>query len=499
MTDRRMKSTLGLTLTALAMVLILLSACGSDSSNPQVPTGLNLDLSSEEIILGDAIQIEASVLYDRDLPLCDWMVDGVVGGAAETGTISQDNPATYTAPVFDTGLETVEISAVWRSDTSITGESSVTLQVPILVLSADQDSLQVGETLSFSAALEADRSLQDFDWYVNGILDGDVASGTITQYYPAIYTAPQAVPTGGGVEIEARWRDNPDFTSSDLVSIHFTVKHVNASTGVNVVGGGTVTAPFKTITYALEDDGTVEGDIVLVAPGVYNHELGEDNSISTPSGITLRGVDRDQCFVDGNPAHDGAIFYMNGTTFENFTLRNPGYPDSDMKYAIQFQSFGAIARNIKINDAFQSSAIYVTNTNRDPIMENCEFVCTQAPHEEEGVRCNSNTKPTFIDCEISGWTRGISSPDSMLVQGCTITGNEIGVYISTGSKSPDLGGGPWGSLGGNTIQLNDYGIKNYSDVDVYAQFNSWTTDPPTQGPDTPCDISDESTGTVIWD
>ncbi len=499
MTDRKMKSTLGLTLTALAMVLILLSACGSDSNNPQVPTGLNLDLSSEEIILGEAIQIEASVLYDRDLPLCDWMVDGVLGGTVETGIISQDNPATYTAPVSDTGLETVEISAVWRNDTNITGESTVTLQLPILVLSADQDSLQVGETLSFSAALEADRSIQDFDWYVNGTLGGDAVSGTITQDNPAIYTAPQSVPIGGGAEVEARWRANPDYSASELISLHFTVKHVNASTGVNVPSGGTITAPFKTISYALDAESLEEGDVVLVAPGVYNHELGEDNSISTPSYVTIRGEDRDQCFVDANPQHGGAIFYMNGTTIENFTLRNPGYPDSEMRYAIQFQSYDAIARNIKINDAFANSAIYVTNPNRNPILEDCEIVCTQAPHEEVGIKCNYNTRPSFINCEVGGWSQGFTSSDSMLIQGCTISNNEIGVFIGTGEKSPDLGGGGMGSLGGNTIQLNDYGIRNYSDLDVYAQFNSWTTDPPTQGPDTPCDISDESTGTVIWE
>ncbi len=283
------------------------------------------------------------------------------------------------------------------------------------------------------------------------------------------------------------------------MDVAFTIKHVNAGTGMDGPGRGQSNAPFKTITYALDSEDLEQGDTVLVAPGVYDHALGEDNSISTPYDVTIRGVDRDQCFVDGNPAHDGAIFYMNGTTIENFTLRNPGYPDSDMRYGIQFQSTGAVARNIRINDAFLNSAIYVTNTNRDPYIVDCEFVCTQAPGEEDGIKCNSNTRPSIVNCVISGWNRGIQAADSMLIEGCTITDNSTGVRIYSGLSSPDLGGGPWGGLGGNTFHSNDYGVDCSSDIDVYARFNTWSANPPVQGPDTPCDIYNQGAGTVIWE
>lgn len=499
MRNRRNQVAMGVAFTFLTLVLVLLSACGGSGDDPQVPTGLALSADSEELILGASVELEAMVLYERDVPACDWSVNGVVGGTAETGTISQDNPAIYTAPVLDTGLETVEISAVWRSDTSITGEIGLTLQVPLLVLSVDEDEIQLGETLEFTAALEADRDITDFDWFVNETLGGDATLGTITQGNPAVYTAPQALPLGGGVLVNAKWRDNPEIAASEMLYLLFTIKHVNAATGLDEPGRGTITAPLKTITYACENENHEDGDTILVAPGVYNHALGEANSISTPYNVTIRGIDRDQCFVDGNPAHDGAIFYMNGTTFENFTLRNPGYPDSDMRYAIQFQSYDAVARNIKINDAFVNSAIYVTNTDRNPLMVDCEIACTQAPGLEDGIKCNPNTKPSFVDCEISGWDRGMIAADSMLIQGCTITGNEIGVYVSTSEASPDMGGGAWGCLGGNSIQLNNWGIWNSSDLDVFAQFNNWNEDPPVHGADAPSDIYNTAAGVVIWE
>ncbi len=486
----------------LAMSLALMIGCGSsdDTTEPQVTTGLALDLAADEAMLGESVEIEASFLYSREAPDCDWFVDDVLGGSVETGTISQGNPAVYTAPLSDPGSESVEITATWQDDESITGTESLDLLIPIVVLSLEQDQIQVAESMELSAELTVDRSAQDFDWYVNDILGGDATVGSISQENPATYLAPMIIPMGGGVEITVKWRDNPDFEAADLVSILFTTKHVNAGTGVDEPGRGQITAPFKTITYANGSEDLEEGDTILLAPGTYDHDLGEDSSISLSSQITLRGSDRDQCFVDADPEHDGAIFYVGyQTVLEDLTLRNAEYPVSTMKYALQFQSPEAVCRNLKINDSFVISAIKVVNNGVNPLIENCELICTQAPGEDDGIACNHDTLPTIRDCSISGWRYGIVvySASTPLIEECAITGNLTGVLVSSSDANPDLGGGARGSLGGNTIQNNDKGLDNGSTLDIYAKFNTWTGDPPVEGPGEPYDYYSDNGGSVI--
>ncbi len=190
-------------------IMIGLIGCGNDGgSDPQVPTGLVLDLTEDELILGDTVEIEAGVVYGRELPDCDWFVDGVLGGTSATGTISQDNPAVYAAPVADPGQESVEITAVLRSDESIEESASLALLLPVVQVHFLQDEVQVTEALEVRAGLAAGRSIHDFDWYVNGVLGGTAETGTITQDTQASTRRPMRyrtkdasrfAPTGGTI------------------------------------------------------------------------------------------------------------------------------------------------------------------------------------------------------------------------------------------------------------------------------------------------------------
>jgi len=485
-------------LMILAGGIFLVFGCSSssDPEPPAEPTGMELATSAGEVLLGGTVEVEASFLYDRsETPECDWYVDGVLGGSVAKGTISQDNPATYTAPVIDPGVESVTLMAVWQDDEEIGATETLDLQVPVVALAIENDQLQVGETSTVTATLEAPRSATDFDWYVNDVLGGDATSGTISQDNPATYTAPQAVPVGGSAEITAKWRDNPLIMSSDLVGIRFTVKHVNAATGVDAPENGTITAPFLTLDYAVDQVEQSSGDTILLAPGTY----GPTSGVSVRRGVTIMGADRDQCFVEADAEASNAIFWSNlESTLQDLTLTNPAYPESDIHYAIQCQGSGTV-RNIKVNDSFKNSVIYVVNTDVAPLIEDCELVCTHGTHEDEGIRASTGTLPVIRNCVIEGWYRGYicTGRGGGLMEGCTFRNNLTGIYLSDDESQPDLGGGAHGSLGGNTIQMNDKGLHSRSDLDIHALYNTWTYDPPVEGPTEPYDYYSEGAGTII--
>jgi uncharacterized protein (DUF1800 family) len=71
---------------------------------------------------------------DGSKPTLNWAVNGIVGGNATIGTIS--NTGAYTAPEFPPAPNGIKVSATDTVDSSKTGSSAVTLDNPIPVLTA---------------------------------------------------------------------------------------------------------------------------------------------------------------------------------------------------------------------------------------------------------------------------------------------------------------------------------------------------------------------------
>ena len=67
-----------------------------------------------------------------------------------------------------------------------------------------------------------------------------------------------------------------------------SIIYVNPQTGTNQSQGGTTeAAPFKTITFALEQ--AQPGTVIQLAPGTYSTETGESFPLKIKEGVTLRG------------------------------------------------------------------------------------------------------------------------------------------------------------------------------------------------------------------
>lgn len=365
-------------------------------------------------------------------------------------------------------------------------------------LTSDKSRTQVTQDVSIDASYAYSREDRpECDWYVDGILNGSSQKGTITQTNPATYTAPSAVPAGGHVVVTAVSRSDSTFTASDTLEVVFTIKYVDASGGSDTASGGPLAAPFKTISYAM--DRAAAGDTVLVMPGRYDEALGEDENIYVASDVTLRGVDRDSVVIS-TTAWGGIVGMNDGSTIESVTIENV-----ESNHALYVTAPTAWIRDVRTVGLFGHSAIRIIGPDTEVVVENCEIVNDVTPLEGRGFEIITDTHSTIRGTTVSGWGYGIfiNTTADPLVEGCTITGNHIGIisYGGTGDPitQPDLGGGDRGSVGGNTIRENvECGIKNQCATDVWAQNNTWHNDPPVEGPPYPCDFENNAGGSVIW-
>jgi parallel beta-helix repeat protein len=128
-------------LVALA-ALAIVTGCGSDkSSNPAV--SLSLDLDSTAVELCATLEITADVASAED-DAVTWYVNGILGGNTTVGTISQANPATYSAPEAIPAQATVTVSAVSDEDTTKSASGKVTVRFTMIHVDAATGSDETG-------------------------------------------------------------------------------------------------------------------------------------------------------------------------------------------------------------------------------------------------------------------------------------------------------------------------------------------------------------------
>jgi len=114
------------TLSAIAaLVVMTLSACGG-SNNPPPPSGPSVMVSpaTANVQEGSSQQFTATVTNSSSTAV-NWQVNGVNGGSAATGLISSSG--LYTAPAVIPNPATVTITAVLQADSSVSGNSIVTV------------------------------------------------------------------------------------------------------------------------------------------------------------------------------------------------------------------------------------------------------------------------------------------------------------------------------------------------------------------------------------
>ena len=166
-----------------------LSSCPSSWTLPISPLAVTVSGAST-ITIGQTAQYAASVGASgrgSTNQSVTWMVNGVSGGNATTGTIS--STGLYTPP-STAPSSAVSITAVSVLSSTATGSASVTV-VPISVAVSGPADVLYGLTGQYSAVVTGTSS-QAVTWMVNGVAGGSTAQGTISA--TGLYTAPASAP-----------------------------------------------------------------------------------------------------------------------------------------------------------------------------------------------------------------------------------------------------------------------------------------------------------------
>lgn len=252
-------------------------------------------------------------------------------------------------------------------------------------------------------------------------------------------------------------------------------------------------ADFTTIQAAINDSGTVAGDVVIVRPGTYLENINLQGK-----AITLRSTDPTDpavvtsTIIDGEGA--GSVITCNSgedpnTVISGFIIINgsgtfEGAPDCSGGGMYNYASSPTVTNcTFSGNIARYGSGMY--NYRSSPTVTHCSFIGNTA--DRGGGMLNHHSSPTVTHCTFSGNNLGFSFDgpfygggmcnysSSVTVTHCTFSGNTAPACSSSGFNY-DSGGGIYNSASSVTVtyctfsgnSADDFGggICNRSDSNV---------------------------------
>jgi hypothetical protein len=206
-----------------------------------------------------------------------WSVAGTGCNGAACGTISPGG--LYTAPAIPPSPATVQIIATPQADPSKTTSVSLSILPAVSVsVSPSAATVALGSAQVFQATVTGAQDTS-VTWDVNGVVDGNSAAGSILNSQTApdntLYSAPQAMPAGGSVTVNARSNANPNVSASATItfSAAFSVTLTPASATLAVSERQTLTAqvnntPNQNVTWlvnGISGGNSVTGQICVEA------------------------------------------------------------------------------------------------------------------------------------------------------------------------------------------------------------------------------------------
>ncbi len=237
------------------------------------PTSASVQINAQQ-------QFTASVTGTANTAVT-WQVNGVTGGNATTGTITDGGR--YTAPAaVPAGVVTV--TAVSQADSTKKANATVTVtnqpQAVSISISPTSASVQTGTTRQFTATVTGSANTA-VTWQVNGVTGGNATTGTITA--SGLYTAPAAVPAGAVTVTAISQADSSKQASATVTvtappqTVAVTINPTSASVAVGATQQftATVTGSANTavtwqvngVTGGNATTGTITASGLYTAPG----------------------------------------------------------------------------------------------------------------------------------------------------------------------------------------------------------------------------------------
>jgi hypothetical protein len=170
------------------------------------------------IVCGASIQMSAAISSAGDPDnAVTWSVNGVVGGNASVGTVSESG--LYTAPSAVPSPATVTVVATSVADPAKSASTTVTIVAPqvAVTISPTSATAQTGDIVQFTVAVTGTDN-PEVAWSVNDNVGGNPTTGTIS--ISGLYTAPAAVPDPRTVTVKATSVDQPSASAAATVLIN---------------------------------------------------------------------------------------------------------------------------------------------------------------------------------------------------------------------------------------------------------------------------------------
>jgi parallel beta-helix repeat protein len=308
-------------------------------------------------------------------------------------------------------------------------------------------------------------------------------------------------------------------TITAQVPVTGTVIYVNPATGTDAAGAGaTAAAPYKTITFALNQ--AQAGTVIQLAPGTYNKESGENFPLLLKPGVTLRGDESSKgqsILITGGGFYtsrtfarqDITILAQDNTAIAGVTVTNPNQRGT----GVWVESSNPTMRNNTFTNSVREG-VFVTGTG-NPKIESNIFVknsgngisITRSSQGEIrnnlfqdtgfGIAIGGDSTPLVIENQILQNQDGlfISEKAKPVLRGNVIQNNKRDGVVATIDAQPNLGTNE--SPGSNLIRNNTrYDVNNATrtnriaavgnDIDqkkIFGQvdFVATTVTPPTGG------------------
>jgi parallel beta-helix repeat protein len=212
---------------------------------------------------------------------------------------------------------------------------------------------------------------------------------------------------------------------------------VNPTTGTNS-GDGTSVAPVKTIGRALEI--AAANTIVVLAPGVYSAETGEQFPIFMKSGVTIQGESKDrgqQILIKGSGYYLSRTFAKQKVTIvgaarsglRGITLTNPEAEG----YGLWIESTSPVISDNTFTGSGHDGVSIVGSSA--PILRNNYFLQNGA----NGVTIYGNSRPELAEniFENTGFGINIAQTAAPRLTGNRVTQNKAGIIVQ-GDAQPIL-------------------------------------------------------------
>jgi hypothetical protein len=203
------------------LVILLTAGCGSQGSPPPPPppavTSVTVSPSTANLLVKAAQQFNANVQGTGSFdPSVTWFVNGVLGGNATVGTIT--NTGGYSAPTTVPNPANITIKAQSVQDGSKSGAAQVTINPENVQVSVSpgSGSVKLGATLQFSASVTGTVNTAVL-WSVNNIVGGQPSVGFIDG--SGRYTAPANLPLNPLMSISATSQEDATKSATATVTI----------------------------------------------------------------------------------------------------------------------------------------------------------------------------------------------------------------------------------------------------------------------------------------